>query len=209
MKKNSVLWHIVIRLSGMRMVNDSTSGVTMHRTTKAALRKAVPTTFAVIFFLALLPGCAVVGPLLSVGGMVGFAPLQYASTAMTVGEYAYEYAAHDKDPSEVIEGKIMAVLDGSAFEMPDFDGDDEPTMVADGAPTTKAETVEAAISTEARKQRVEYLLAHRNLQFERLELRRMAFRRARSDGELSLRQTAMASSPDLIRSAEGKTTLRQ
>jgi len=192
------------------MVNDSTSGVTMHRTTKAALRKAALTTLAVIFLLASLPGCAVVAPLLSVGGLAGLAPLQYASTAYTVGEFTYEYAANDKDPSEVIEGKIMAVLDGSAFEMPDFDGDDqEPAVVADAAPMTKADTVEAAISAGARKQRIEYLLAHRNLEFERLELRRMAFRRARSDGELTLRQTAMASSPDLIRSADGRTTLRQ
>ncbi|MDD3312288.1 hypothetical protein [Pseudodesulfovibrio sp.] len=142
--------------------------------------------------------------------MAGLAPLQYASTAITLGEFTYEYAANDKDPSEVIEGKIMAVLDGSAFEMPDFDGDGrEPVVVAEAAPATKAETVEAAISAGARKQRIEYLLAHRDLQFERLELRRMAFRSARGDGELSLRQTAMASSPDLIRSADGRTTLRQ
>lgn len=188
---------------------------------------------AVILFLALLPGCAVVGPLLSVGGMVGLGPLQYASTAITVGEFTYEYAAHGKDPSDVIEGKIMAVLDGSAFDMPDFsrhDATDDDTMVAkaDGTPLTKvetlettmaakaeakpltkAETVELAISTEARKQRIEQLLGHRALQFERLELRRMAFLKVRSDGALSLRQTAMASSPDLFQGAVDETTLRQ
>ncbi|WP_419786465.1 hypothetical protein [Pseudodesulfovibrio sp.] len=179
----------------------------MLRTTNAALRK-VAITFAVIIVLALLPGCAVVGPLLSVGGMAGFAPLQYASSAVTLGEFSYEYAANGKDPSEVVEDKIMSVLDGSAFTMPNFqDGADKPVLVADAEPMTKVETVEAAISTEARKQHIARLLAHRDLQFERLELRRMAFRRATNNGELTLRQTAMASSPDLITSS-GRTTLR-
>jgi len=181
----------------------------MSRTTKVALRKAATTTLAVIFFLALLPGCAVVGPLLSVGGMAGFAPLQYASTAVTVGEFTYEYAANDKNPSEVIEGKIMAVLDGSAFELDTDSGGSDDTQVADAKPLTKAETVEVAISAEARRQRIDQLMGRRSLQFERLELRRMAFRRAKADGELTLRQTAMASSPDLIQSSDGRTTLRQ
>lgn len=185
----------------------------------------MPTTLAVILFLALLPGCAVVGPLLSVGSFVGAAPLQYASTAFTVGEFTYEYAANDKDPSEVIEGKIMAVLDGSAFQMPDAkDGDPvDDTMVADASKVealqstlaektgetrlTKAETVEVAISAQARKQRIEQIMGRRSLEFERLELRRMAFLKARSGGELTLRQTAMASSPDLFQ-ASGRTSLR-
>ena len=191
------------------MVNELPVGVTMQRTTKAALRKVAKTTLAVLFMLAFLPGCAVVGPLLSVGGMAGFAPLQYASTAVTVGEFTYEYAANDKDPSEVIEGKIMAVLDGSAFELDTNKGGADDVQVADATPLTKAETVEAAISAEARQQRIAQLMGRRSMQFERLELRRMAFRRAKADGELTLRQTAMASSPDLIRGSEGRTTLRQ
>ncbi|MEF2231197.1 MAG: hypothetical protein V3571_09735 [Pseudodesulfovibrio sp.] len=164
---------------------------------------------AVIIFLALLPGCAVVGPLLSVGGLAGFAPLQYASTAVTVGEFTYEYAANDKAPSEVIEGKILSVLDGSAFELDLDEGGPDDTRVADARTPTKAETVEVAISAEARKQRIDQLMGRRSLEFERLELRRMAFRRAKADGELTLRQTAMASSPDLIRSSDGRTSLRQ
>ena len=203
----------------------------MQRKAKVALRKAALNTLAVIFFLAMLPGCAVVGPLLSVGSFIGAAPLQYASAVYTVGEYTYEYAANDKDPSEVIEGKILAVLDGSAFDVPDFSEDDatdgtDEVMLADGKPATKvevleatmaakadeprltkAETVEAAISAQARKERVEQILGRRSLQFERLELRRMAFLKARSGGELSLRQTSLATSPDLFQGS-GKTTLR-
>ena len=203
----------------------------MYRKAKAALRKAALTITAVVFFLSMLPGCAVVGPLLSMGSFIGAAPLQYASTVYTVGEYTYEYAANDKDPSEVIEGKIMAVLDGSAFDVPDFskdnaDTDDTMLAKADGTPATKvevleatmvakadeprltkAETVEAAISAKARQERIDHILGRRNLEFERLELRRMAFLKARSGGELSLRQTSLASSPDLFQGS-GKTTLR-
>jgi hypothetical protein len=203
----------------------------MHRKAKAALRKAALTITTVIFFLSMLPGCAVVGPLLSVGSFIGTAPLQYASAAYTVGEYTYEYAANDKDPSEVIEGKIISVLDGSAFDMPDFDRDDaaggtDEVMLADGTPAskvevleatmaakadeprlTKSETVEVAISAKARQERIEQILGRRSLEFERLELRRMAFLKARSGGELSLRQTSLSSSPDLFQGS-GKTTLR-
>jgi hypothetical protein len=176
----------------------------------AALRKAVG-IISVLGLTALLPGCAVIGPLLSVGGMVGLAPLQYASTAYTVGEFTYEYAANDKDPGEVIQAKIDGVLSGEAFTLPDavtgYDAPDAGNAVvvadADGVADEPA-----ALSVQGREKRIEQLLGRRSTQFERLELRRMAFLKARSDGQLSLRQTAMVSSPDLFQGAVGETRLR-
>ena len=190
------------------MVNKLHVGVTMKRGAKVALRKATLTTMAVLFFLTLLPGCAVVGPLLSLGS-IGFAPLQYASTAITVGEFSYEYAANDKDPGEVIQAKIDNVLSGKAFELPEFmqeDGLDgtEEVMVAEA----DTNSVEAALSAQARRKRIEQILGRRTAQFERLELRRMAFLKAQANGELSLRQTAMVTSPDLFQGAVDETTLR-
>jgi len=191
---------------------------------KAVLRKTVLTSLAVIFSFAFLPGCAVVGPLLSMGGMIGVAPLQYASTAYTVGEFTYHYAANDKDPGEVIEDKINNILSGEAFMLPDHvPGYDSPerkgeimtaeadvpqeTVVAANSiePNAAAET---ALSVEARRKRIDQLLGRRSLQFERLELRRMAFLKAKSGGDLSLRQTAMATSPDLFHGAVDETRLR-
>ncbi|MFH1915049.1 MAG: hypothetical protein ABIK45_12355 [Pseudomonadota bacterium] len=205
---------------------------------------------------ACLPGCAVVGPLLSVGGMAGLAPLQYASTAYTLGEFTYEYTANDKDPGEVIRAKVDGFVSGDAFSLPDSAGGpdsrpgfDSPRPVPDamlatvgrvrpGAASAPAGPVgpeavamamaspdmgsfgalsaEAAVgidgqslSAEARQRRIEQFLGRRSDQFERLETRRLAFRQERARGQLSLRQTAMASSPNLFRSAVGETTLRQ
>jgi hypothetical protein len=168
--------------------------------------------FSVLGLLALLPGCAVVGPLLSVGGFVGMAPLQYASTAYTVGEFTYEYAANDKDPTEVIQAKIDGVLSGDAFHLPDavrgYDAPDgQEVMTAQAEPGVVAADG-PALTAQARERRIEQLLGKRSIQFERLELRRMAFLQARTDGQLSLRQTAMASTPDLFQGAVGETRLR-
>jgi hypothetical protein len=88
----------------------------MKECARAALRKAA--MIIVMVGMAVLPGCAVVGPLLSVGGMAGLAPLQYASTLYTVGEFGYEYAANDNDPGEVIRAKIDGVMSGEAFAVP-------------------------------------------------------------------------------------------
>lgn len=182
----------------------------------AALRKAAYRILAVVFVLALLPGCAVVGPLLSVGGMAGLAPLQYASTAFTVGEFSYEYAVNDKDPSEVIGKKIDDVMTGKAFMLPEFIPGAEDlnngTMLADNEEVESAQVTEVAegpaLSAEARNKRIEQILGRRTAQQERLELRRMAFLRAKSNGNLTLRQTAMASQPDLFQGAVDETTLR-
>jgi hypothetical protein len=169
--------------------------------------------FSVLGLLALLPGCAVVGPLLSVGGFVGMAPLQYASTVYTVGEFTYEYAANDKDPTEVIQAKIDGVLSGDAFQLPDavrgYDAPDgqEEVMMAQAEPDVVVADG-PVLTAQAREKRIEQLLGKRSTQFERLELRRMAFLQARTDGQLSLRQTAMASTPDLFQGAVGETRLR-
>ncbi len=65
--------------------------------------------FLVLFVSGtVLSGCAVVGPLLSVGGFVA-APLQYASVAYTVGEFSYEYAANDKTPDQVVGESVCAI----------------------------------------------------------------------------------------------------
>ncbi len=184
----------------------------MKRVAKTALRKAVINTVAVMFFFAFLPGCAVVGPLLSVGGMVGFAPLQYVSTAYTVGEFSYAYAANDQDPGELIEEKIDNVLTGKFLELPDYlmpdsDGPDGKTKIM--LTQAQAEDLEKQInlSANARQKRIATVLGHRNLQFKRLELRRMAFFKARSNDTLSLRQTAMASPPDLFQGAVDEVSL--
>lgn len=190
----------------------NTVGVTMKWVAKTALRKAVINMMAVLSFFAFLPGCAVVGPLLSMGGMVGFAPLQYVSTVYTVGEFTYEYAANGNDPGELIELKIDNVLTGKFLELPDYlqqaiDGPDGTTTVM--LTEAQAEELETQInlSADARQKRIDTVLGRRNLQFERLELRRMAFFKARSNGNLSLRQTAMTSSPDLFQGAVDEVSL--
>lgn len=193
-----------------------TCGVTMKGSAKVALRKVTTTTLAVIFLCAVLPGCAVVGPLLSVGGLVGLAPLQYASTAYTVAEFSYEYAANDKDPSEVIEAKIDSVLTGKAFELPEFmPGYDAPeqtgeTMVAQADVRTPLYDAPSniALSADARQKRIEQVLGNRTVQFERMELRRMAFLKVQGRNYLSLRKTAMVTAPDLFKGAVDETSLR-
>ncbi len=183
----------------------------MKRYAKAALRKAAINTMAMIFLVALLPGCAVVGPLLSMGSAVGFAPLQYASTAYTVGEFSYAYAANDQDPGELIQEKIDNVLTGKIFELPDYlqldmdDSDESAVMLAEADAVSGPP--EGVMSSEARQRRIENLLGRRELQFNRLEHRRMAFLKARSNGDLSLRQTAMISDPDLFQGAVGEVSL--
>ncbi|QGY39454.1 hypothetical protein GM415_04735 [Pseudodesulfovibrio cashew] len=175
-----------------------------------ALRKAAHISMFMLL-LALLPGCAVVGPLLSVGGMAGLAPLQYASTAYTVGEFSYEYAVNDQDPGEVIEKKVDAVLTGKAFLLPDFTPGVQQADTAD-APvmTASAETPQTlpALSAEARHKRIEQLLGRRAVQAERLELRRLAFLEARRKDTLSLRLADAPRSPGLNAGYAGKATLR-
>lgn len=196
------------------MVNEIPVGVTMQRISKVALRKVTTLNLAVIFLLSFLPGCMVVGPLLSVGGMVGMAPLQYASTVYTVGEFTYEYAVNENDPGEVIEAKINSVLSGEAFMLPGYTPDTETLDSPDGVMVAEVETesVESSVapplSAEARQKRIDQILGKRNAQIERLELRRMAFLKAKSNGDLSLRQTAMATTPDLFQGAIDETTLR-
>lgn len=184
-----------------------------------ALRKVTIFKLAVVLSLAFLPGCAVVGPLLSVGGMAGLAPLQYASTVYTVGEFSYEYAVNENDPGEVIQAKIDSVLSGEAFMLPDYipgakQLNNGGTMVAEADTTQTESGIEAdtsvapALSAEARQKRIQQILGQRTAQFERLELRRMAFLKAQNKGNLSLRQTAMASKPDLFQGAVDETRLR-
>ncbi|MBI9081143.1 MAG: hypothetical protein JEY79_15560 [Pseudodesulfovibrio sp.] len=179
----------------------------MRWVARTALRKAVTNMMAVVISFAFLSGCAVVGPLLSMGGLVGFAPLQYASTVYTVSEFSYEYAANDNDPGELIEAKIDAFLTGKAFELPEYMQADKPDTVAPVMVAAVGIHETPALSLDARQKRIDKVLGRRNFQFERLELRRMAFFKARDNGTLSLRQTAMAESPDLFHGAVDEVSL--
>lgn len=159
-----------------------------------------------------LSGCAVVAPLLGAGGFA-FAPLQYASTAYTLGEFTYEYAANDKNPAQVIEGKYAAVVSGEAFELPAYlqsepAGPQAPVVVAEAqTPAAGSEQV-PALSEEARRRRIENLLGERRTRFERLELRRMAFLRAYQPRQtLTLNQTADAADLDLVQAAGPQLSL--
>ena len=182
----------------------------MKKVTPTISGKAISRLLAVSVLAALLSGCAVIGPLLSLGGMAGLAPLQYASVAYTVGEYTYEYAANDKTPDQVIQAKIDSVVSGDAFHVPEY-MNDEPAgpesavMVAEAE--TGADPQDPALSEELRQKRIENLLGQRRTQFERLELRRMAFLKAQGENKLTLRQTAMAGNPDLFTGSRDKVSL--
>lgn len=193
----------------------------MKRCARVALRKATYISLAVLFLVVLLPGCAVIGPLISIGGMAGLAQLQYASTAYTVGEFSYEYAVNDNDPGDVIEQKIDAVLTGKAFMMPDFTPDADELDSPDGAMLAEAgsdmeETSSMvgtpadmpALSAQSRQKRIDLILGRRTMQYAQFEHRRMDYLKAQGGGELSLRQTAMVTSPDLFQGAVDETSLR-
>ncbi|BCS88747.1 hypothetical protein [Pseudodesulfovibrio sediminis] len=163
----------------------------MRKVAQTSVGKAVLFVLAVTLFVGQLSGCAIVGPVLSIGGLAGIGPLSYISTAYTVGEFSYEYAANDATPDEVIEHKIDAVLSGEAFELPDYmlstpDGVETPTsstMVAEK--DVDSETL--SFSDEVRQKRIAAILGNRDQQFERLEFRRMAFLDAKQNDRLSLR----------------------
>ena len=180
----------------------------MKKVTPAISGKLISRLLAVSVLSALLSGCAVVGPLLSLGGMAGLAPLQYASTVYTLGEFTYEYAANDKTPDQVIQAKIDSVVSGDAFHMPEHMSDEPAVMVAEAETGTQAEPLQdPALPEELRQRRIENLLGKRRVQFERLELRRMAFLKAQNDNKLSLRQTAMAGNPALFSGTRDKVSL--
>ncbi len=175
----------------------------MNKVAQTIPGKGISRLLAVSALAALLSGCAVVGPLLSLGGMAGLAPLQYASTAYTIGEFGYEYAANDKTPTQVIQAKIDSVVSGDAFTAPAYMSDEpagpEPAvMVAEADTAQAAGPKDPALSEELRQKRIENLLGERRVRFERLELRRMAFLQARRENKLTLRRTAMAETPDLF-----------
>jgi len=88
--------------------------------------------------LPLLSGCLLINAFLGVAGLVGPAPIQYASSAYTVGEYAYHYAARGKTPDEVIEEKLAALLPADEPEV-------EATLMADAAPEPLPEPVQEAV----------------------------------------------------------------
>ncbi|MFH1914025.1 MAG: hypothetical protein ABIK45_07110 [Pseudomonadota bacterium] len=68
----------------------------------AALLAVLPTSLA---------GCLAVNAMFGVLGLVGPAPIQYAGTAYSVGEYAYHFTVNDKTPDEVL-GEKFAWLTG-------------------------------------------------------------------------------------------------
>jgi len=181
----------------------------MKKVAQTLSAKAAFVLFVLLSAAMPLSGCAVVaGPLLGAGGLA-FAPLQYASTAYTLGEFTYQYAANDRTPDQVLEAKYDAVVSGEAFALPEYlksepAGPEAPVM------TARAEYPEGpALSDEARRKRIERLLGERRSRFQRLELRRMAFLRAGGPRRnLTLGQTAMASSgPDLVRGTGSEVSL--
>jgi hypothetical protein len=60
--------------------------------------------------LLVLPGCLVINAALSIAGLLGSGPIEYAGTAYSVGEYAYQYAVNDKTPDEVVEEKLAQFM---------------------------------------------------------------------------------------------------
>ncbi len=163
--------------------------------------------FALVLAVAMLfgmGGCAVVGPLLTCGGAF-FTPLQYASTAYTLGEFSYEYAANDKTPDEVIQGKvdsIVAVFDDKdkASTVPAVQEGQQPVMVADA----EGERMDSFLYSSG-KYRAQRRIEMRRLQMERLETRKMAFLEAR-ESNLSLRN-GQVRAIDLGHGADGDVTL--
>jgi hypothetical protein len=181
---------------------------------KVAQTLSVKTVFVLFVLLSAfgpLSGCAVVAPLLGVGGFA-FAPLQYASTVYTIGEFTYQYAANDKTPDQVVQDKYNAMVSGEAFELPEY-LDSEPAG-PEAPMTAEAETPESAmdqgpaLSEEARRKRIENILGHRRAQFERLEMRRMAFLQAAQPRQtLSFNQTAQTGTPDLVQATGSQVSL--
>ncbi|MGE4422562.1 MAG: hypothetical protein AB7D39_09710 [Pseudodesulfovibrio sp.] len=179
---------------------------------KVAQTLSVKTVFVLFVLLSAigpLSGCAVVAPLLGVGGLA-FAPLQYASTAYTIGEFTYQYAANDKTPDQVIEAKYDAMVSGEAFELPEYlqsepAGPQAPVMSAEAeTPIDQG----PALSEEARRKRIENILGKRRTQFERLEVRRMAFLQAAQPRRtLSFNQTASTGTPDLVQATGSQVSL--
>ena len=79
--------------------------------------------------LLVLPGCLVINAALSVAGLLGSGPIEYAGTAYSVGEYAYHYAVNDKTPDEVIEEKLAQFMPGEA----ETEDGSSPVLVADAS----------------------------------------------------------------------------
>ncbi|GEM_PF-1104308 len=155
-----------------------------------------------------MSGCAAVGPLLTLGG-TWITPLQYASTAYTVGEFTYEYAQNGKTPDKVIEAKLYSIAD--VFDQDDGAGvvpvnqeGPAPVVTAD-AESERMDSYLGSSRTMTRKQRIRRRIKVRRLQMERLEMRRMAFLQAR-ENTLSLRGGRVRAL-DLSTGAEGDVSL--
>ncbi|QJB56165.1 hypothetical protein [Pseudodesulfovibrio sp. zrk46] len=108
--------------------------------------------FKTILFASLaatLSGCVFINAMLGVVGLVTSGPIQYAGTIYSVSEYAYEYAANDKTPDEVIVEKVawligedeepvqLAKTDIAIPKPPELDWDAELRMKAEQASLRK------------------------------------------------------------------------
>ncbi|OIQ49660.1 hypothetical protein BerOc1_01585 [Pseudodesulfovibrio hydrargyri] len=182
---------------------------------KVAQTLSVKTVFVLFVLLSVsgpLSGCAVVAPLLGAGGFA-FAPLQYASTAYTVGEFSYEYAANDKTPGQVVEDKYNAMVSGEAFKLPEYlqaepAGPEAPVMTAQAETPESSMDQGPALSEEARRRRIENILGKRRTQFQRLEMRRMAFLQAGQPRQaLSFNQTTRTGTPNLVQATGSQVSL--
>lgn len=75
----------------------------------AALLAFLPTSLA---------GCLAINAMFGVLGLVGPAPIQYAGTAYSVGEYTYQFAVNDKTPDEVLGEKFAWLIGPDASSTP-------------------------------------------------------------------------------------------
>ncbi|WP_319582956.1 hypothetical protein [uncultured Pseudodesulfovibrio sp.] len=184
----------------------------MKKVAQTLSAKAVFVLFVLLSAMGPLSGCAVVAPLLGVGGFA-FAPLQYASTAYTIGEFTYQYAANDKTPDQVVEDKYNDMVSGKAFELPEYlhsepAGPQSPVMTAEADVAEPSIDQGPALSEEARRKRIENILGHRRAQFERLEMRRMAFLQTTPSRQtLSFNQATQTGTPDLVQATGSQVSL--
>lgn len=161
------------------------------------MRTKVSKCLVLLAVCGLFSGCAVVGPVLSLGSAALTGPLQYAGTAYSVCEYTYEFAVNDRDPFEVLDDKLDGLADV-------FDGD-EDVMLAETMEMEDEAVVlaEADISVDQRRKEVLERLERRRIDLRRLEERQMAFAQARAEGFGLAQEPSLAvSSATMVREGD-------
>ena len=113
-------------------------------------KRYLRTILAIIALIPALSGCVMINLLVSGVGLVVSGPLEYAGTAMTVGEYAYEYAANDKAPSQVFQEKMENLMPNRTTPepRPQFATNTSGLRLNDGDHTARVSLVSAAERTD-------------------------------------------------------------